>query len=211
MFRPASDQSPSAKRNAPEAVIANRYVDCKDVATLMSVLLAAKGIASEYALINTNPIYQLDATPQVGAFNHVIVYLPELDLYADPTAAVSFIGHLPRADRGKPVLRVSKHQVTRARTPIGTADDNTARISSHGADEIVHGETVVERSGEFAQSLRRFVVQSGGKSAQATLDTLGKQLNILSVNMDWRCLRQPSGPSLTGSIRHGRPTSRSAY
>ena len=168
--------------NAPEAVIANRYGDCKDVATLMSALLAAKGIASEYALINTNPIYQLDATPQVGAFNHVIVYLPELDLYADPTAAVSFIGHLPRADRGKPVLRVSRHQVTRAHTPIGTVDDNTARISSHltiGADEIVHGETVVEGSGEFAQTLRRFVVQSGGKSAQAALDTLGKQLNII--------------------------------
>jgi transglutaminase-like putative cysteine protease len=62
--------------NAPEAVIANG--DCKDVATLMSALLAAKGIANEYALINTNPIYQLDETPQVGAFNHVIVYLPEL-------------------------------------------------------------------------------------------------------------------------------------
>jgi hypothetical protein len=76
-----------------------------------------------------------DPTPQVGAFNHVIVYLPELDLYADPTAAVSFIGHLPRADRGKPVLRVSKHQVTRARTPIGTADDNTASGQARRAAE----------------------------------------------------------------------------
>jgi hypothetical protein len=168
--------------NAPETVIANRYGDCKDVATLMSALLAAKGIASEYALINTNPVYQLDATPLVGSFNHVIVYLPEFDLYADPTAAVSFVGRLPRADRGKPVLRVSKHQVTRAHTPIGTADDNVASISSRlkiGVDEIVHGETAVEGSGEFAQVLRRFVVQSEGKSAQVALDALGKQLNII--------------------------------
>jgi hypothetical protein len=48
-----------------------------------------------------------------------------------------------------------------------------------GADEIVHGETAVEGSGEFAQMLRRFVVQSEGKSAQVALDTLGKQLNII--------------------------------
>jgi Domain of Unknown Function with PDB structure (DUF3857)/Transglutaminase-like superfamily len=168
--------------NAPETVIANRYGDCKDVATLMMALLTAKGIASEYALINTNPVYQLNTTPQLGAFNHVIVYLPDLDLYADPTSAVSFVGRLPRADRGKPVLRVSKHQNTRAHTPIGTADDNVAHISSHlrvGADEIVHGETAVEGSGEFAQMLRRFVVQSEGKSAQVALDALGKQLNII--------------------------------
>jgi Domain of Unknown Function with PDB structure (DUF3857)/Transglutaminase-like superfamily len=167
--------------NPPETVIANRYGDCKDVATLMSALLAAKGIASEYALINTNAVYQLDATPLVGSFNHVIVYLPEFDLYADPTAAASFVGRLPRADRDKPVLRVAKHQVTQARTPIGTADDNAARVSSRlkiGADEVVHGETTVEGSGEFAQILRRFVAQSEGKSAQVALDALGKQLNI---------------------------------
>jgi hypothetical protein len=168
--------------NPPETVIANRYGDCKDVATLMNALLAAKGIASEYALINTNPVYQLDATPQVASFNHVILYLPEFDLYADPTVAVSFVGRLPRADRGKPVLRASKHQVTMVQTPIGTADENVARITSRlkiGEDEIVHGETVVEGSGEFAQMLRRFVGQSEGKSAQVALDALGKQLNII--------------------------------
>lgn len=168
--------------NAPETVIANRYGDCKDVATLMGALLAAKGIPSEYALINTNPVYQLDAIPQVASFNHVILYLPEFDLYADPTVAVSFVGRLPRADRGKPVLRASKHHVTMAQTPIGSADENTARITSRlkiGTDEIVHGETAVEGSGEFAQTLRRFVLQSEGKSAQVALDALGKQLNII--------------------------------
>jgi hypothetical protein len=36
----------------------HRYGDCNDVATLMGALLAAKGIASEYAPINTNPVYR---------------------------------------------------------------------------------------------------------------------------------------------------------
>jgi hypothetical protein len=65
---------------------------------------------------------------------------------------------------------------------MGTADDNVARIVSRlkfGADEIVRGETEVEGSGEFAQALRRFVLQSEGKGAQVALDALGKQLNII--------------------------------
>jgi hypothetical protein len=80
------------------------------------------------------------------------------------------------------VLRVSQHRVIEARTPMGTAEDNVARIASRlkiGADEVVHGETEVEGSGEFAQMLRRFVLQSEGKGAQVALDALGKQLNII--------------------------------
>jgi transglutaminase-like putative cysteine protease len=168
--------------NPPETVIANRYGDCKDVATLMGALLAAKGIASEYALIHTNPVYRLDTSPLTGSFNHVILYLPEFDLYADPTSALSFVGRLPRADLGKPVLLLSKQRIIEARTPVGTTEDHVAHISTHlriGADEIVHGETQVEGSGEFAQMLRRFARQSEGKSAQVALDTVGKQLNII--------------------------------
>jgi hypothetical protein len=69
-----------------------------------------------------------------------------------------------------------------AQTPIGTAEEHTARITSRlkiGSDEIVRGETAVEGTGEFAQILRRFVIQSEGKSAQVALDALGKQLNII--------------------------------
>ena len=200
--------------NAPETVIANRYGDCKDVATLMSALLAAKGIASEYALINTNPVYQLDATPLVGSFNHVIVYLPEFDLYADPTAAVSFVGRLPRADRGKPVLRVSKHQVTRAHTPIGTADDNVASISSRlkiGVDEIVHGETAAWK--DRANSHRCCGGSSCNPRARARrLPSMRLASNsTLSANTYWKCRRQPAESSLTASRRRGRPTSRSNW
>jgi hypothetical protein len=69
-----------------------------------------------------------------------------------------------------------------AQTSIGTADENVVHITSRlkiGADEIMHGETVVEGSGEFAQIMRRFVMQSEGKSAQVALDALGKRLNII--------------------------------
>jgi hypothetical protein len=57
-----------------------------------------------------------------------------------------------------------------------------SRITSRlkiGTDEIVRGETAVEASGEFAQILRQFVLQSEGKSAQVALDALGKRLNII--------------------------------
>jgi len=81
-----------------------------------------------YALINTNPVYQLDGTPPVGSFNLVIVYLP-FDLYADPTVALSFVGRLPRADRSKPVLRAARHQVRRRRSALRRT---TSRASQAG-------------------------------------------------------------------------------
>ena len=64
----------------------NKFGDCKDKATLMSALLAAKGIASEAVLINFGESYKLPEPPTMVALNHVILYLPEFDLYDDPTA-----------------------------------------------------------------------------------------------------------------------------
>ena len=75
--------------NDPETVLARRYGDCKDAATLLMALLAAKAIEGEAALVNTAPAYGLNEVPTVGTFNHVIVYLPQLDLYADPTVPSS--------------------------------------------------------------------------------------------------------------------------
>lgn len=63
------------------SIVANRYGDCKDHVTLMRALLTARGIASEYALINVGrSIYKTFSIPML-LFDHVIVYIPELNLY----------------------------------------------------------------------------------------------------------------------------------
>ena len=86
------------------SVLANRYGDCKDHAVLLQALLAAAGIPSSAALVNGDDAYRLPGVPTLGVLNHVIVYLPQLQLFLDPTAETVAGGFLPTALLGKPVL-----------------------------------------------------------------------------------------------------------
>jgi len=86
------------------AVLENRYGDCKDHAGLLEALLAAAGIDATGALVNSGNAYRLPETPTLGVFNHMITYVPSLDLYLDSTAESVGAGYLPPALLGKPVL-----------------------------------------------------------------------------------------------------------
>lgn len=86
------------------SVLANRYGDCKDHAVLLQALLAAAGIPSSAALVNGDDAYRLPAVPTLGVLNHVIVYVPQLQLFLDPTAGTVAGGFLPPSLLGKPVL-----------------------------------------------------------------------------------------------------------
>jgi transglutaminase-like putative cysteine protease len=99
-----------------ESILHNRYGDCKDHATLMRALLAAKGIRSEYALINSAPIYKDYGIPFVS-YDHIILYLPEFDLYVDPTATLSTFDQLPYYLANKPALRCGYGKSALARVP----------------------------------------------------------------------------------------------
>src|SRR5215468_4136641 len=80
--------------NDAGAVLKNKYGDCKDQATLMAALLAAKGIASELVLINGSNARSLDLPPTLATLNHVMIYLPDFELYDDPTASFASFGVL---------------------------------------------------------------------------------------------------------------------
>ncbi len=87
-----------------ETILDNRYGDCKDHVTLLEALLTSAGIESTPGLINLGDAYQLPTVPSLGVLNHVITYIPSLDLYLDSTAPNVEFGYLPVADWGKPVL-----------------------------------------------------------------------------------------------------------
>jgi len=101
-------------------VLRNRYGDCKDHASLLVAMLAAAGIDATPALVNSGNAYKLPSAPTLGVFNHVITYVPALDLYLDPTAASIAAGFLPAAVRGKPVLLTHSGQL--AHTPYAQAE-----------------------------------------------------------------------------------------
>lgn len=85
-------------------VLDNRYGDCKDHAVLLEALLASLGIDSGGALVNSGNAYRLPDAPTLGVFNHMITYVPGLDLFLDPTADTAAAGYLPASVLGKPVL-----------------------------------------------------------------------------------------------------------
>lgn len=88
-------------------VLDNKMGDCKDHATLLQALLASRNIESEQALINAGGSYQLPDVPVVSAVNHVINYIPALNLFLDSTSSDTPFAMLPMSLGEKPVLLVT--------------------------------------------------------------------------------------------------------
>jgi hypothetical protein len=91
-----------------EQVLARRFGDCKDKASLLYALLDALGIESRLVLLRMRRLGRLPEQPaSLAVFNHAILYVPELDLWLDGTAAYSGSRDLPAEDRGATVLVVN--------------------------------------------------------------------------------------------------------
>ena len=152
-------------------VLKNKFGDCKDKVTLMSALLAAKGIASEAALINLGPAYSLPEPPTLAVLNHVIAYLPEFDLYDDPTASVEAFGTLTGEAYDKPVVRVAATGASLARTPPMKSQDHTAQVKTivrFAADGTISGQTEESSTGILGGGLR----YAGGVLQQVGQETV---------------------------------------
>lgn len=150
--------------NDAATVLKNKFGDCKDKTTLMLALLSVKGIAAEPALINLGNAYTLPEPPTFAALNHVILYLPEFNLYDDPTANRAAFGVLAFESYDKPVVRVSASGAKLARTPAMKSDDHTAHARTTiniAADGTVTGQTEEVNTGALATALR-----AGGSNVQ---------------------------------------------
>ena len=140
--------------HSADEVLANEYGDCKDHVVLLEALLAAAGIDSVPALINSDSSYTLQ---KVGsfAFNHVITYLPSLDLYVDSTAHFTPFGILPFGDTDKPVVLTSLGRL--GRTPRTRADVNVSRAKASmviHSDGTIEGTSMATMSGSYEISSR---------------------------------------------------------
>ena len=141
-----------------ETILANRYGDCKDHAALMEALLAAVGIDSTPALLNAHNAYTLPKVPTLGVFNHVMTYIPSLDLFLDSTAQPIAGGFLPVFNLDKPVL-LSKTGVL-VRTPAvqesETESDTVFKIKSSGDADFSQTSKVTG----WAAQVSRFAIDS---------------------------------------------------
>lgn len=120
-----------------ETILANRFGDCKDQARLFQALLKARGIDSEPVLINQGRSYVLPELVVDHSLNHVITYIPSLDVYVDTTRAMAPFGELGSGLMGKPVILTRSGTV--ARTPFTPGKRNQSvtiarmRIANDGS------------------------------------------------------------------------------
>jgi transglutaminase-like putative cysteine protease len=185
--------------NDTHTILSRGFGDCKDHAVLLAALLAAKGIDSEQVLINVGAVYERPKTPTLQAFNHVIVYVPALDRYLDPTVQFGSFDHLPERDQGKPVVRVSERGATLARTPELDINGNVVTIATRMAltpEGMPQGETTVQARGDFADLLRGTAAQAEVKGKDAVLANLARVEHVVGGDFTfeappWTEAREP--------------------
>ena len=94
------------------AIFGRRFGDCKDKATLMTVMLKEAGIRSHPVLIYADQSRGAEdlTLPMINHFNHCITYVPpgrgHEEMYLDGTAQFHGFDELPSMDRGARVLVV---------------------------------------------------------------------------------------------------------
>ena len=137
-------------------VLDNRMGDCKDHATLLQALLKAKNIESTQALVNAGGVYRLPQIPVVSSVNHVINYIPSLDLYLDSTAMTTPFGLLPFGVADKHVLLVdgSKPDARTPPWPVGANQQKTKTVVRILPDGSATAEIEVSLKGMFAADAR---------------------------------------------------------
>jgi len=173
-------------------VLKNKMGDCKDHATLLQALLSAKGIESTQALIGVNNIYKLPDIPLVEIINHVINYIPSLNLYADATSGMPF-GYLDRKISGKPVLLVDgyKDGTTTPKFPAGSTqvkvDAKMAITEDGAADGITTIATTTPEgaSHSFQQQIRNLTPKKLEEANEDALKHSGYQGTVTMNAGTW--------------------------
>jgi len=106
-------------------VLARRFGDCKDKASLLIALLREMGVEAELVLVRTRRGGRLDREPaSLAVFDHAVVYVPKLDRYMDGTAEFAGLGELPAQDQGVAVLRVGPRGSRFVETPVLPSSEN---------------------------------------------------------------------------------------
>jgi tetratricopeptide (TPR) repeat protein len=141
-------------------ILARRFGDCKDKASLIHAMLKIAGVDSRLVLLRMRNLGYLGEEPaSLAAFNHAIVYIPKYDWYMDGTAEFYGPRELPSADRRATVLIVEPDGTSTFKiTPEAKGEENLTRLTmevtlkADGSAEVKGDSTV---AGQQASEYRR--------------------------------------------------------
>lgn len=132
-------------------IIANRYGDCKDYTTIIYALLKAKGIESVPVLIRSELGDWFPEVATADYFNHAILYIPGIDMFADATTPNTRLGLVPQSLVGKKAL-LAGEKTGIIEVPRNNPDENqmisdvTMVFSSNGTVKARSRNTYVGRA-----------------------------------------------------------------
>ncbi len=214
--------------HSADEVIKAGYGDCKDKTTLLGALMAAKGLRALPALIRTGDRYTWQEVPLLVAFNHVILYLPEFDVYVDPTVSLARLDTLSSSLRGRQVLVAGEtpgQASIRQTPPVDASRDyefsftvataaadgsvaGTTRLGAHGGSDAVMRSTVMMIPEQMLPQLGNQMLASTGQTGTAKVvlgdpkDFSKADLMVVEFTVPGR-ISLPGPGALTGSIGAG--------
>ena len=112
-----------------QAVLANRYGDCKDQSLLLHHLLRSLGIRSHLALVNSSGGIR-PGVPSLDHFNHMVVYCPGDERFIDCTDKTVDLGqaHVPDGMAGQFALILDPRSPSLRRIPAYGEGASSAQI-----------------------------------------------------------------------------------
>jgi tetratricopeptide (TPR) repeat protein len=116
-------------------IFARGFGDCKDKATLIVTMLGSLGIKATPVVVRTANKGDIETSPaSLAPFDHMIAYVPSLDLYLDGTAEYTGSLELPAMDRGALALRVNEGKAMLVHLPDPPPGES---VSSHKVDAVI--------------------------------------------------------------------------
>lgn len=180
--------------HAASIVLANRYGDCKDKATLLAAMLKAIGIESDYIIVHTDRgIVTAQSPVSLYSFNHVILAIrlpddvpdggidsiirhPRLGrlLVFDPTMPTTPLGRLPYYLQDNTALLVAGEGgeliVLPRPGPEGNVLDRKGKLVLTGDGSLI-GEILETRRGSEADLMRYRIQASSEAERRKFLET----------------------------------------
>jgi transglutaminase-like putative cysteine protease len=124
-------------------IFARGFGDCKDKATLIVTMLGSLGIKATPVVVRTGNKGDIETSPaSLAPFDHMIAYVPSLDLYLDGTAENTGSLELPAMDRAALALQINEGKAVLVHLPDPpaaasvSANKVDASLASDGAAQI---------------------------------------------------------------------------
>jgi hypothetical protein len=150
------------------------FGDCKDQSLLLAAALSAAGIQAVPAVIRTAPRGPLAEVPvSIALFDHALVFVPEDNLFLDPTVPFLGLGSLPWQDQGALALPILPGLDQPLSIPIDGAPVNTEELTLDLAPEGPRGLVI---SGHFSATGTRARARLRALTDPEGTRTLGLEL-----------------------------------